>query len=329
LRTGKTQRDGASGWGWEVSSADHNNLDELCSLFERSFGHSMPPEQWLWKYTGATRWGILVRSNGRAVAFYGGMPRQVCIYGQKQLAVQIGDVMVEPAYRRILARQGAFFRSAVVFAEKFVGAGKIYHCAYGFPSERHNRLGEKLGLYGRIGTLLEARWDAIPYRHHLMVTVRTLQEAQLNMATLLWEALSRDLADRVVLQRGINYLRHRFLEHPTVQYQLLLVRRRVTGRPLGLLVLRDHGQDLELLDMLGSLRNLPMLVQIARQVAGKLGRRQLYCWLTRPVAEAVETSSPQLTDLNLPLPTIIWQQQAELLHTCGHWWLMGGDTDFR
>lgn len=317
-------------WQWETGWADENNEPELGELFVRSFGHTMSKEQWRWKYAQAKPWGALVRTNGIPAAFYGGMPRQVRIFGQAATAVQIGDVMVDPAYRRILTRRGPFFQAASAFAERMVGPGKPYQCAFGFPSERHNRLGEHLGLYGRIGTLLEARWEPLPYRRSLAVTVRSLDQAQGTLVSRLWEQMAERLAGAVVLERDYDYIQHRFLQHPTVLYTLLLVRRRFAGTPAGLLVLRDHGAEgVELLDMIAPPERLSALVTIARRIAGKLGRPRLFSWLTAPVAQMLQSSAPQLKELNIPLPTIIRGVPSDILATSGRWWLMGGDTDSR
>lgn len=317
-------------WQWEVDWADGANEQELDVLFTRSFGHTMPSAQWHWKYAGAQPWGALVRTGGTPVAFYGGMPRRIRLFGQKSTAVQIGDVMVDPAYRRILTRRGPFFQVTSAFAEQLVGPGKPYCCAFGFPSERHNRLGEHLGLYGRIGTLQEACWEPLSYCRSLAVTVRSFEDAQGNLLSPLWEQMAGDLAGMVVLERDYHYIRHRFLRHPAASYTLLLVRRRFTGTPVGLIVLRDHAaHGVELLDLLGALRHLPLLVTIARRITGKLGRPRLFSWLTAPVAEALKGTDPRLEDLNIPLPTIIWSGSSDILNTHGRWWLMGGDADSR
>ncbi len=317
-------------WQWEIDWADGANEQELDVLFTRSFGHTMPSEQWHWKYAGAQPWGALVRTGCTPVAFYGGMPRPARLFGQKSTAVQIGDVMVDPAYRRILTRRGPFFQVTAAFAERFVGPGKPYCCAFGLAWERHNRLGEHPGLYGRIGTLQEASWEPLPYRRSPTVTVRSFEDSQGELLSPLWEQMAGDLVDMVVLERDYHYIRHRFLRRPAAPYTLLLVRRRFLGAPVGLIVLRDHGVNgVELLDLLGAVQRLPLLVTIARRITGKLGRPRLFSWLTTPVAEALKDTAPRLEDLNIPLPTIIWGGSSDILNTHGRWWLMGGDADSR
>lgn len=315
---------------WEVDWAQPADEESLQTLFQAAFGHNISAEQWRWKYRYATTPGALVRAIGKPVAFYGGMPRRIRLLGVETPAVQIGDVMVEPAYRRILTRRGPFFIAASAFAEQLVGCDKAYRCAFGFPSERHNRLGEHLGLYGRIGELFEASWEPLPYRRSLRTTISPFVVSECNLLEQIWKQMASDLADVVLPERSSTYIMHRFMDHPTLSYLLFLVRWRLGNMPVGLFILRDHGPGgLELLDMVARPGHLMILVTHARRIAGNIGSPRLFSWLTPLVTKAIGGDTPQLTDLNIPLPTIIWQQEKDVRYTRDRWWLMGGDTDFR
>lgn len=322
-KTGKVGR-------WQVGWAHKEHETELLKLFQTSFDQTMPVEQWRWKYRNSEPLGSYVKEQGRLVAFYGGMPRRIRLLGEKGTAVQIGDVMVAPRQRRVFTRHGALFLAASTFTEGLVGPDKPYLCGFGFPSERHNRLGEHLGLYGRIGELLEAEWQPLASRQGLTSTVQPLESAQLDLLQQLWQDMADDLHEKVVLERDKSYIQSRFLQHPTVDYMSLLVRQRFTRKPLGLLILRDRGAEgVELIDMVGALRSFPLLVTTAQRITGKLRRPRLFAWLTDLVADALQETNPQLKDLNLPLPVLRWKQTRDLLDTRDQWWLIGGDTDFR
>jgi len=317
-------------YNWVVEQACAEDEKMLLELFYKAFKHEMPVQQWRWKYARSQPMGTLVREDDKVVAFYGAMPREIQLFGRSDIAVQIGDVMVEPSRRRILTRRGPFFLAASAFSERFVGSGKPYCYAFGFPSDRHNRLGEHLGLYARVGKVFEANWRPLSGCIMSMTKSRPLPADCLTVIDQLWQEMADDLIEEVVPVRDSQYIQRRFLTHPTIEYKLVLVERRFSGRPLGLLVLRDLEDDgIELLDMVAPLRQIPLLVKVARQLTGSLKRPRLFAWLTRPVADVLKGSQCALKKTDVDIPTFIWEQPEKVLEIRDHWWLMGGDSDFR
>lgn len=291
----------------------------------------MPPAQWRWKYAGTYCWGTLVRSDGELIAFYGGMPRRVQLFGEEVSGIQIGDVMVAPLHRRVLTRRGPFFLVATTFAERLIGPDKPYSLSFGFPSDRHSRLGEHLGVYQRIGpSIAEASWSPLPYRPSLRYKMRPVTADSVKVIDVLWHAMSRDFNDHIVPVRDSAYIAHRFLGHPSVTYLPVLVSHRLTGKSVGVIIMRDHGDDgLELLDLIAPRNYLAMLVERARQIAGSMGRCRLFAWLSGAAVTELEGSLPRVQSLNIPLSTIIWKIPPDAQCLKDRWWLMGGDTDFR
>ncbi len=328
-QTGNARHETVAGRArWSVGWARPADELALLELFGRAFGHAMPPAQWRWKYAGLDPIGIMVCRDGRPVAFYGGMPREIRRFGKPAAAVQICDVMVDPAERGILTRRGPFFLAASAFAEGLVGPGRRYSLAFGFPSERHARLGERLGLYARLGEVLEAGWPALAGRPSLSLRARLLAPGQLGAVDRLWEEMAAALTDAAVAVRDGAYVRRRFLEHPTIAYLPFLVTRRLSGAPVGLAVLRDHGEaGVELVDVVAPPERIPALVAIARRAAARLGRQRVFAWLTARAAAAFTGMS--LAPAGVPVPTIIWDSSPEVLELRERWWLMGGDADFR
>ncbi|HIJ89329.1 MAG: radical SAM protein [Desulfobulbaceae bacterium] len=316
---------------WKVDWATREDEADLLALFARAFGHAMPLEQWRWKYAATEIYGAQVRnSTGQMVSFFGGMPRPILFFGKSDIAVQIGDVMTDSVLGRSLNRQGPFFLAASFYLERFIGPDKAYRLGFGFPSKRHNRLAEHLGLYASVGDVLEAGWSPLRPRPHLSVSVRPLAATQTDLLEPLWQKMAADCKDSILGVRDGAYIRHRFLEHPTTAYLVFLIRRRFSGRPFGLLVLRDHGETgVELLDMVGPRNRLPDLVHIARRITGSLGRQRLFAWLTKPVADNLAATHPRLVPTDVSIPTSIWGIPSEVHRIQDRWWLMGGDADFR
>ena len=324
--TGARSAAGHTTWSLDWSRA----ADEgpLLTLFERAFGHSMPPAQWRWKYAGLDTMGSIARRDAEPVAFYGGIPRKIRFFGEPLTAVQISDVMVLPAERGVLTRRGPFFLTASAFAERYVGADRAYALAFGFPSARHTRLGERLGLYACVDEILEASWPALPGRPSLRHKARPLQARELPVVDELWARMARNLKTLCVAVRDAAHVRHRYLEHPTATYLPFLVTQRITGRAIGLVVLRDQGDaGVELLDAIAEPAAIPALVTVARRVAARLGRHKLHAWLTPSAARWFD--NPNVSPAGVPVPTIIWGSSPDIGKLRGHWWLTGGDSDFR
>jgi hypothetical protein len=316
--------DGSLTLDW-ATAADEASL---LLLFERAFGHRMAAEQWRWKYEGVEPTGSIALRAGEPVAFYGGIPRRVLHFGTSRLAVQISDVMVLPEERGILKRHGAFFLTTRAYAERYVGPDRAYAFAFGFPSERHARLGEHLGLYARVDDIVEATWTALDARPSVRYKARLLQPDEVRIVDDLWHRMSSHLSDFCIGVRDAAHVSHRFLAHPTVKYLPLLVTHRLTAAPLGLVVLRDHNDSgLELLDAIAEPASIPVLVKIARRAAARLGRERLFAWLTPCASKHFEADV--VTRAGVPVPTIIWGTSPDLEKLRGHWWLTGGDSDFR
>jgi lipopolysaccharide transport system ATP-binding protein len=321
---------GANPADWRVEPAHAADEPALLALFARAFGHEMSPAQWRWKYAGLDPIGTLVRRGNTVIGFYGGMPREVRFHGTLVTVVQIGDVMVDPAERGILTRRGAFFLATSKFADALVGPGRPYLFAFGFPSERHARLGERLGLYTRVDEILDAQWAALPPRPGFLYRTRLLAESELGSIDVLWEKMAAHFGDVVIAVRNGAHVRRRFLQHPAAIYLPLLVRHRFSGAVAGLLILRDREESgIELVDVVAAPEAFPALLTVARRVAGRLGRKRVFAWMTPRAADSFKRTQPQLAPAGIPVPTIVWSAVPDLEKLRGQWWLLGGDADSR
>jgi len=314
---------------WVTEWAHSENETELLSLFRAAFGHEMLPAFWRWKYQGLDTLGALVRRDDQAVAFYGGLPRAVQLFGVSATAVQIGDVMVHPQERGVLTRKGPFFLAAAKFSERFVGHGKVFSLAFGFPSERACRLGTRLGLYEQVGEIMRVSWPALQARPSLKVRTRILKPDQHTIVDRLWKQMAEALRDQVVGVRDWNYLQRRYLSHPTLNYQVFLVSSRWTGSPVGIFVVRILEDSVELLDLIAPPKHMPILVHNVRRLAWNLDKPLAYAWITAQHAPLLAGETGEITSTDIPLPNICWMPGIPASELQDRWWLMGGDTDFR
>lgn len=314
---------------WVKQWAHHENEAELLNLFQASFGYRMPLELWRWKYRGLDTLGTLVRRDDRAIAFYGARPRAIHRFGFPATAVQIGDVMVHPDERGTLTRKGAFFHAAASFLERFVGEDKAFPIAFGFPSARVFGLAARLGLYERVGELMRVSWPALQTRPSYSVRLRPLSQNQGATVDRLWLEMADALQDQVVGVRDWAYLQQRYLDHPTVDYQLYLVSSRLTGSPLGIVVTRILDDAVELLDIIAPPQRVATLIHCLRRLTWNLGKPQAYAWITTQHANLLAGDVGEITPTDIIIPHNRWTPGLPASALLGRWWLMGGDTDFR
>jgi len=312
-----------------VTAADQVAVRQL---FDDVFApQQMTAEHWEWKYGQPRGLGIAAWREGRMVAHYGAVQRQIHYFGQPKPAVQIADVMVAASERRLLTRQGAFFLTAATFPECYVGYGAQTWLGYGFPTERAMKVGQRLGLYAPVGQMVELRWRTKVGRSHLWTRIRHLQPDQPEQNEViinqLWQQMADGLSNALVGVRDWQYVEHRYLQHPHKRYELLFISQRLTAKPLAVAIIHRHEDICQLIDFIGELTHIPETLRQVRRMAGVWGMKQVVVWVTENFATAF-SKLQKAKPLDIQIPHSIWCQGVSPTEVDGHWWLMAGDTDF-
>lgn len=289
----------------------------------------MPKDLWQWKYARQEKSGMLAHVDDSIIAYYGSMPRTFSVNGKTVNAAQICDVMVTPRMRGILTRRGPFMRTADTFLREQAGLGKPYRFAFGFPSDRHARLGEKTGWYTRTDTFLEVSWT--PQQHRqcvpLWLKTRPLTPQDETIVDRLWHAMRLALPDCLIPVKDAVFFKWRYLNHPSHTYAAHIIAERWSGRIVGIIILRDHavGSDMELLDLLGPPESMATLLKTACHIAHRTGRKRLFSWMTPVILSHLpEPSATQ--EVSGVYVTPDYKQMVDERQLS--WWLMCGDTDF-
>jgi hypothetical protein len=315
---------------WVLDVANSNDEIELLNLFLDVFGHKMSPELWRWKYQGLDTLGTLVRRDGRIVAFYGAALRNIHLFGTPVTVVQICDVMVLQAERGILTRKGPFFLATANFLENFLGYERAFPFAFGFPSERHFRLASLLGLYDKVGEIMQITWTGLKSRPSYKFKIRPLNHDKDALTVeRLWQEMASAMNDQIIGVRDWTYLQHRYLKHPTLTYQLYLISSRLTGAPIGIIVVRVLDDALELLDIIAPPQQIATLVHCLRRLSWRLGKEKAYCWITQQHAQLFAGDTGDIITTGIVIPHNRWTKGIPANELLDHWWLMAGDTDFR
>jgi hypothetical protein len=264
------------------------------------------------------------------VAHYGCVSRRIRFLGQSARAVQICDVMVDPAERAVMTKTGAFFQAASASQESIIGFEGRHVCGYGFPNHRAMVLGRRAGLYAEVEQLVEVRWPPrAGGRPSLLTTARPVARVRDHAQSLdkLWDSMANDLARLIVGIRDVDYLHYRYEQNPQFAYRLFLVRNRVSGRARGLIVLRPDGEICRLIDVVGPLRDLPLLVEYARRIADRWGL-PLVTWITSQQAHWFNTPDAEKKPTGIHIPGNCYLERVPVSELRDRWWLMMGDTDF-
>ena len=312
---------------WSVCRATADDDIELLELFAAVFGHPMPLAQWRWKYASATVRGTFLRREGKAVAFFGGMPRNVTGPAGCVTAVQNGDVMVLASERGVFTRQGALHHAASAFFEQMVGPAAAYEFAFGFPNERHFRLGIKLGLYADSGRLMELSWPALAAPKQYWTVTSPLVSGDLDATlTKLWLRMRKSWPTHFIPNRDAQRWKNRFVEHPVHRYDLLVVRRGFRRKPMCAIVLREHAGHIDWLDYAGPLESVHLAVAGARDFASQRQQKPVIAMFTPNVATAFSSGATSvLSDICIPVNS---RPSGESRPYVNNLWCMGGDTDF-
>jgi hypothetical protein len=318
---------------WRIGLLEEKQSFEMQDLFKKTFGHDLTSEMWQWKYGRESSYALGGWRENRLIAHYGGMPRDVLLFGEPKTVVQIGDVMVDPAERGVLTRKGPFFLLAATFQECYVGYGKAILTGYGFPNKRAMQVAERLGLYTQVGSMTEVEWKPSGKIPHCLTRLREIDSQddiwKTSVIDDLWHKMAADLREALVGLRDNAYLRYRYLDHPHHSYQLLLVVNRFSGQIRGLIVLRHNEHETEIMDLIAPFREIPLMIAHARRVSGINGKSRLFIQIPKNfVARFTATGGVQTAqDIPIPAPAWSYAPAADVLRD--RWWLTGGDMDFR
>jgi hypothetical protein len=314
---------------WRIESGGEACGDAMRPLFRCVFGHEMSEELWQWKYRHPRGRSLVAWKNGEMVAHYGGVARTVCFFGEPRTVVQIADVMVHPSERSVLTKKGGFYLTASAFKELNVGYGREYAAGFGFPNERHMRLAQKLGLYGEIDKVVEVNWR-VTERPRWWTTGRVIGTGARDeqWVNRVWERMRLDLKHAVVGVRDWDYLRYRYLSHPTINYDVIGVSSRF-GRSLGVVVLKRDGTQWELMDVVGALADFPRLLRFAQGFVARGGAERMCCWVAESFSRYFKDGVAEIKNIGVSVPSNISVFGPPIAEMERRWWLVSGDTDFK
>lgn len=318
---------------YQARVLQQDDMDAVRALFREVFKEDMPEALWRWKYERELSKGAVVLKDGRIVAHYGGLGRRVLLCGEETVSVQIGDVMVAPSVRQSVRSNSPFYLAYTTFVDTYVGYGKFFPFGFGFPNDRAFRIAEKLGFYAKVGSMSQVRWHpARSWRAALLRADTLTRPALLQQAAAvdgLWQAMLTEHRAHVIGVRNADYIDYRYFQRPGKDYRVLLLRRRLGGKPLALVVVEPREQGLFLLDFVGRLAALPPTIHYLRDLAAREALSVVFTWCGSHHAGQFNMADATVESLPISIPANIWTRGPGPDQLNERWWLMPGDTDFQ
>lgn len=316
------------GTGLQVGPLDSGHWPLLGELFEEIFEHPLDPALLRWKYAegrGLPVGGL--NAEGKLVGHCGVVFRRLLAGGVPARGALFSDLMVSTRVRGQLTRERSPIFQVISELLDEIDRMQPPTNAYGFPSGRAGRVIEHLKLGFAIDQLQEVVWPALSGAPEARRVTGDARAAA--WADRLWQPMARDLNDALVVIRDGAYLLDRYIRHPLHTYELYLLTSPWLRRPLGLYVLRQHGDWVELMDWIGPLNLGERIITDARKVAAEMGANRLMAWFGRAhVARyGAEASSVTPTQFRVIAPTRMsadWQARFQ-----DRLWLSTGDAEYR
>ena len=309
--------------------------------FERVFGKTRKLDEWEWKFPDEREKTILIaEEGGEVLAHFAAIPVSLQADGRRIRAGQVVDVFS-------VRRQGLFLRLVDRFYRELCGPGRL-ELIYGFPGERHFRLGVRRLRYsepvpvrfwsrrmkpevdaedrqnGRLVGALCRRWRT-------WISGVSLRKG-FDPAAMdrLWNRASSRFPVSAVRDRA--WIERRLVDRPGVEYLHRTVWRR--GEPAALAVLRSVGPVLHWAELLWDgedRRTLEELDAEVERVARGSGVRECRLWLAGDrEAEAVLATrgwrrghEPQ----DLHLGAVSFLPDLDPVSVCRRLYLTMGDAD--
>ncbi len=314
---------------WLIHEMTVDDKPQIIQLFADVFKQPMSGALWEWKYGDGRGAAIVAKRGGRIVAHYGGTRRDILKHGTARVSIQCVDTMVAPREHGTLTRKGPYYQVAQAFLDRYVGYGRPYEIAFGFPNKRVMKLGERVGIQVSVDEIVEPVWLPDSSRRCSDRKYNPAYPADVRIADRLWTEMAGKLGQSILGVRSPEYLDYRYFKNPQYTYDVVFVLSAYLQRVLGLLVFRQDGSRILLLDLVGNTINFPSLINHARYIAHCRGCVDVYAWVSESHLSLLDADSCRIDRPEVQIPTCVCTDGPEPDQLRNRWWLMTGDAEFK
>lgn len=218
-----------------------SDASEICELFQTVFGAPVTPRLWRWKYQQApaqcTLHALARQSDSGRLVGHAGMTVFKGFWQCRPIHMaQVTDVMVHPTHRSDLGADNLYRRMMHALQQGLRQTHDIQETiVYGFPGQRPATLGIKMGFYRPVSRIAQI---TLPTSANRSILNRTLSAWQCRATPVAapspqwldhWASRSSRSQKLPHLEKNAAYLFWRYLQHPTLSYQLWALHRHGWG----------------------------------------------------------------------------------------------------
>jgi hypothetical protein len=199
-----------------IRSYQSGDEEDILHLFTTVFRQELPLAVWRWKYlrNDASPPVYVAEEEQQIVCHYGALCQRLAWEGKDVLGWDIVDVMCHPHYQG----RGLFRRAAQAFIAQLCQTNGTL--IYGFPGERHRRLGERLIGYEPITPVYKVHKTLAGYASPFPAGVCVSHTVPVT-----WDQHWRVFEKRfgLVMRRDRQLLTWRYCQRPAKRYRLLTI----------------------------------------------------------------------------------------------------------
>jgi hypothetical protein len=260
--------------------------EQVIALWEAAFNQKMDRRIWRWKFHDnpfGRQIMLCLTENGMPIAMYAGIPYIANWNGQQIRMTQLIDNMSHPDFRQATnGRKGLFIQTAEFFFYFYGGQhASVFH--YGFPGQKHFKLGHLFLNYSMIkdgGSYLEALPSDFKRKYLFSFDKLTSCDGFDDRFDRLWQEAKNDFIFSACRDR--RFLQWRFASHPINSYETYFIENRKNGLDAYLVILfRDKVATI--IDIFGKTNtvNINKLVFQVSKILKKKGVEKIRIWLPK------------------------------------------------
>ncbi|GEM_PF-2116299 len=277
--------------------------EKILLLFNEVFNKEKSCQLWTWEFLKnpyGTQIMLCEQEDGKLVAQCAGIPVPLYFKDKIFLGAQLVDCMCKKEYRALaIKKRGLFALTVEKFFDEFTGKDKDIYL-FGFPGERHFRLGKLLLGYRETRPIVELKIAALKKdlkTHFFSLTPFNRQDIIKYSSQLGKIAIQDARMLKFCVLREPKYFLWRYSDCP--RHYSIFGLKNILGKLKGLCVLQVEREKIKLIDFIGINRLKEILILIWETF-----HLPITMWLPKKsLAEAILT--PLGAALNKPaLPVI-------------------------